>query len=80
MGSSFESMAILQIPFFCDEPYCFVDSLDQLLTLFAKGIMCNILVCLAVWIGFAGRTVTDKVIGIILPISPSCRQWPLRVE
>ena len=31
--------------------------------------MCNILVCLAVWIGFAGRTVTDKVIGIILPIS-----------
>ena len=38
-------------------------------TLFAKGIMCNILVCLAVWIGFAGRTVTDKVIGIILPIS-----------
>lgn len=38
-------------------------------TLFAKGIMCNIFVCLAVWIGFAGRTVTDKVIGIILPIS-----------
>ena len=38
-------------------------------TLFFKGIMCNIFVCLAVWIGFAARTVTDKVIGIILPIS-----------
>lgn len=38
-------------------------------TLFFKGVMCNILVCLAVWIGFASRTVVDKVIGIILPIS-----------
>lgn len=38
-------------------------------TLFCKGIMCNVLVCLAVWIGFAARTVADKVIGIILPIS-----------
>lgn len=37
--------------------------------LFFKGIMCNIFVCLAVWIGFAGRTIVDKVIGIILPIS-----------
>lgn len=38
-------------------------------TLFFKGIMCNIFVCLAVWIGFSARTVVDKVIGIILPIS-----------
>lgn len=38
-------------------------------TLFFKGIMCNILVCLAVWIGFAGKTVADKVLGILLPIS-----------
>ncbi len=38
-------------------------------TLFAKGIMCNIFVCLAVWIGFAARTVADKVLGILLPIS-----------
>ena len=80
MGSSFESTLILRIPFFCDEPYCFVDSLGQLLTLFAKGIMCNILVCLAVLIGFARCAVAGKVIGIILPISPSCRQWSLRVE
>lgn len=39
------------------------------MTLFFKGIMCNIFVCLAVWIGFSARTVVDKVIGIILPIS-----------
>lgn len=39
------------------------------LTLFFKGIMCNILVCLAVWIGFGARTTVDKVIGILLPIS-----------
>ena len=38
-------------------------------TLFFKGIMCNIFVCLAVWIGFAGRTIVDKVVGILLPIT-----------
>lgn len=38
-------------------------------TLFFKGILCNIFVCLAVWIGFATRTVVDKVVGILLPIS-----------
>ena len=37
--------------------------------LLGKGIMCNIMVCLAVWIGFSARTVTDKVLGILLPIS-----------
>lgn len=39
------------------------------LTLFGKGIMCNVMVCLAVWIGFSARTVADKVLGILLPIS-----------
>lgn len=34
-----------------------------------KGVLCNTFVCLAVWIGYAARTVTDKVIGVILPIS-----------
>lgn len=38
-------------------------------TLFVKGILCNILVCLAVWVGFSSRTVVDKVAGIILPIT-----------
>lgn len=38
-------------------------------TLFFKGVLCNVLVCLAVWIGFSARTVADKVVGILLPIS-----------
>lgn len=36
--------------------------------LFFRGVLCNVFVCLAVWIGFAGRTVVDKVAGILLPI------------
>ncbi len=43
-------------------------SLDWV-TLFAKGIMCNFLVCLAVWIAYASKTVADKVLGILLPIT-----------
>lgn len=36
---------------------------------FFKGILCNLLVCLAVWIAFAGHTVTDKVIAVVFPVS-----------
>ncbi len=39
------------------------------LTLFAKGIMCNFLVCLAVWIAYASRSIADKMLGILLPIA-----------
>lgn len=38
-------------------------------TLFVRGILCNVLVCLAVRIGFAARSVADKVLGILLPIA-----------
>lgn len=38
-------------------------------TLFCKGVLCNMLVCLAVWIGFGARTTVDKVVGVILPVS-----------
>jgi formate transporter len=41
----------------------------DMLTLFFKGILCNVLVCLAVWLAYAGRSVTDKIVGLILPIS-----------
>ena len=37
--------------------------------MFFKAVLCNILVCLAVWIWFSARTVTDKIVGILLPIS-----------
>ena len=36
---------------------------------FLKGVLCNLLVCLAVWMALAGRSVTDKVIVIVFPIS-----------
>ena len=36
---------------------------------FFKGVLCNLLVCLGVWLCMAGRSVTDKVLAIIFPIS-----------
>jgi formate transporter len=39
------------------------------LTLFIKGILCNVLVCAAVWLAYAGRSVTDKMVAVILPVS-----------
>ncbi len=36
---------------------------------FAKGILCNILVCLAVWLCFAAHSATDKILAIIFPIA-----------
>lgn len=38
-------------------------------TAFFRGVMCNVLVCLAVWMALAGRTVIDKFIAIVFPIS-----------
>jgi formate transporter len=36
---------------------------------FFKGVLCNLLVCLAVWLAMAGRSVTDRVLAIVFPIS-----------
>ena len=41
----------------------------DVVTLFFKGILCNVLVCLGVWLAYAGRSVTDKIVGLILPVS-----------
>ncbi len=38
-------------------------------TALARGIMCNALVCLAIWLCFSARTVTDKIIAILFPIT-----------
>ncbi len=35
----------------------------------ALGIMCNALVCLAVWLTYSARTTTDKIMAIIPPIT-----------
>ncbi len=36
---------------------------------FSRGILCNILVCLAVYLCFSGRSVTDKILAILFPIT-----------
>ncbi len=35
----------------------------------ALGILCNALVCLAIWLTYAARSVTDKVLAILFPIT-----------
>lgn len=35
----------------------------------SRGVLCNILVCLAVWLCFSGRSVTDKILAILFPIT-----------
>lgn len=37
--------------------------------LFFRGVLCNVLVCMAVWMVLAGRSVADKFFAILLPIS-----------
>ena len=36
---------------------------------FFSGVLCNSLVCLAVWMAIAGRSVTDKAIAVLFPVS-----------
>lgn len=41
----------------------------SLSALLASGVLANILVCLAVWMAYGGHTVTQKIAGLILPIT-----------
>jgi formate/nitrite transporter len=36
---------------------------------FARGLLCNALVCLAVWLAMGGRSVADKILAILFPIT-----------
>ena len=36
---------------------------------FFRGMLCNVLVCMAVWMAIAGRSVVDKAVAIVFPIS-----------
>ena len=38
------------------------------ITIFFRGVLCNLLVCLAVWMGFAGKSVVDKIFTSIFPV------------
>jgi len=35
---------------------------------FLRGVLCNLLVCMAVWMAMAGRSVVDKVVAVAPPI------------
>jgi formate/nitrite transporter len=36
---------------------------------FARGVLCNALVCLAVWLATGARSVSDKILAILFPIT-----------
>lgn len=36
---------------------------------FFLGILCNVLVCLAVWLALGARTTSDKVVAVLFPVS-----------
>lgn len=36
---------------------------------FFRGVLCNVLVCMAVWMASAGRSVADRVLAIVFPIT-----------
>lgn len=38
-------------------------------TAFFNGVLCNVLVCMAVWMVYAGRSVVDKAVAIVFPVS-----------
>jgi formate/nitrite transporter len=38
-------------------------------TIFFKAILCNILVCLGMWMSYAGKSVADKMAGLLLPVA-----------
>jgi formate transporter len=35
----------------------------------ARGVLCNVLVCLAIWLCMSARTVTDKILATVFPIT-----------
>ena len=36
---------------------------------FFRGVLCNVLVCVAVWMAMAGRSVADKAIAVVFPVA-----------
>jgi formate transporter len=36
---------------------------------FARGVLCNSMVCLAVWLCFSARNVADKIISLVFPVA-----------
>jgi len=56
LGKSILNLAVLKVS------YPFLKAL-------ILGILCNLLVCLAVWLTYSGRSTIDKIMAIVFPIS-----------
>jgi formate transporter len=56
LGKSIINLAVLKVSY----PF---------LKAFTLGILCNLLVCLAVWLTYSGRSTIDKIMAIVFPIS-----------
>jgi len=39
------------------------------MTALARGVLCNAMVCLAVWLCYSGRSVADKILALVFPIA-----------
>ena len=37
-------------------------------TALVRGVLCNVLVCMAVWMAMAGRSVVDKAVAVVFPV------------
>ncbi len=38
-------------------------------TAFFRGILCNVLVCMAIWMSVGGRSIVDKLVAILMPVA-----------
>jgi len=36
---------------------------------FVRGVLCNVLVCMAVWMAMAGRSVVDRAVAVVFPVT-----------
>jgi formate transporter len=36
---------------------------------FTRGVLCNVLVCMAVWMAMAGRSVVDRIAAVVFPVT-----------
>jgi formate/nitrite transporter len=36
---------------------------------FTRGVLCNVLVCMPVWMAMAGRSVADKAVAVVFPVT-----------
>jgi formate/nitrite transporter len=36
---------------------------------FFRGVLCKVLVCMAVWMAMAGRSVLDKIVAVVFPVT-----------